>query len=110
MNCLRPSHCNNFVLSKNGNLISSSGLPIQGYAIDPATGQADQTQLEDIHIDFNTKAAPVFTSSMTLNGNLDAAEKQLSYALKLTRGDYPTNAKINQRLADIAEIRAQMDA
>lgn len=45
-----------------------------------------------------------------LNGNLDAAEKQLSYALKLTRGDYPTNAKINQRLADIAEIRAQMDA
>ena len=45
-----------------------------------------------------------------LNGNLDAAEKQLGYALKLTRGDYPTNAKINQRLADIAEIRAQMDA
>ena len=45
-----------------------------------------------------------------LNGNLDAAETQLSYALKLTRGDYPTNAKINQRLADIAEIRAQMDA
>jgi len=45
-----------------------------------------------------------------LNGNLDQAQKQLEYALKLTRGDYLTTAKINQRLADIAEMRAQMDA
>lgn len=45
-----------------------------------------------------------------LNGNLDQAEKQLTYALKLTRGDYLSSAKINQRLADIAEIRVQMDA
>ncbi len=44
------------------------------------------------------------------NGNLDQAEKQLSYALKLTRGDYLTSAKINQRLADIAVMRSQMDA
>ena len=44
-----------------------------------------------------------------LNGNLDQAEKQLNYALKLTRGDYLTSAKINQRLADIAVMRAQMD-
>jgi predicted Zn-dependent protease len=45
-----------------------------------------------------------------LNGNLDQAEKQLGYALKLTRGDFLTSAKINQRMADIAEMRAQMDA
>jgi len=44
-----------------------------------------------------------------LNGNLDQAEKQLSYALKLTRGDFLNSAKITQRLADIAEMRAQMD-
>jgi len=44
-----------------------------------------------------------------LNGNLDQAEKQLNYALQLTRGDYLTSAKINQRLADIAVMRAQMD-
>ena len=44
-----------------------------------------------------------------LNGNLDAAEKQLSYALKLTRDDYLTTAKVNQRLTDIAEMRSQMD-
>lgn len=45
-----------------------------------------------------------------LNGNLDQAEKQLTYALKLTRGDFLTSAKINQRMADIAVMRAQMDA
>jgi len=45
-----------------------------------------------------------------LNGNLDQAEKQLSYALKLTRGDFLNSAKMNQRLADIAQMRAQMDS
>jgi len=44
-----------------------------------------------------------------LNGNLDQAQKQLQYALKLTRGDYLTSAKINQRLADIAEMRVALD-
>lgn len=44
-----------------------------------------------------------------LNGNLDQAQKQLEYALKLTRGDFLTSAKINQRLADIAEMRVALD-
>ena len=44
-----------------------------------------------------------------LNGNLDQAEKQLDYALKLTRGDYLNSAKITQRLRDIAEMREQME-
>jgi predicted Zn-dependent protease len=44
-----------------------------------------------------------------LNGNLDQAQKQLQYALKLTRVDYLTSAKINQRLVDIGEMRAALD-
>ncbi len=44
-----------------------------------------------------------------LNGNLDQAEKQLTYALKLTSKDYLTSAKINQRLRDIGELRQQME-
>jgi predicted Zn-dependent protease len=44
-----------------------------------------------------------------LNGNLDQAEKQLKYALKLTRDDYLSSAKINQRLRDISEMREQME-
>lgn len=67
------SRAGNFVLSKNGNLISSSGLPIQGFAVDPVTGQPDLTSLQDINIDLNAKASPVFTSEMTLSGNLDSA-------------------------------------
>lgn len=66
------SRAGNFVLNNNGNLISSSGLPIQGFAIDPTTGEPDLTALEDIYIDLNTKASPEYTSSMAVTGNLDA--------------------------------------
>jgi predicted Zn-dependent protease len=45
-----------------------------------------------------------------LNGILDQAERQLMYALKLTRDDYHTTAKINQRLRDIARMREQMES
>ncbi len=44
-----------------------------------------------------------------LNGILDEAERQLNYALKLTKSDYHTSARINQRLRDIAEMRQQME-
>ena len=45
-----------------------------------------------------------------LNGILDEAEKQLTYALKLTRNDYLTTAKIRQRLTDITRMREQMES
>ena len=44
-----------------------------------------------------------------LNGALDEAEKQLSYALKLTGQDYPTRARITQRIKDLARMREQME-
>ena len=43
------------------------------------------------------------------NGNLDQAEKQLDYALKLAGNDYLTSAKVTQRLRDIARMREQME-
>ncbi len=44
-----------------------------------------------------------------LNGLLDQAEEQLNYALKLARQDYPTMAKINQRLQDVQALREAME-
>lgn len=44
-----------------------------------------------------------------LNGALDQAKKQLTYALKLTRGDFPASARINQRLEDINKMQEQME-
>jgi predicted Zn-dependent protease len=44
-----------------------------------------------------------------LNGALDEAKKQLSYALKLTHGDFLTSSRINQRLEDIARMQEQME-
>lgn len=45
-----------------------------------------------------------------LNGILDQAERQLNYALKLTKSDYHTSATINQRLRDVADMREQMES
>jgi len=45
-----------------------------------------------------------------LNGALDQAEEQLTYALKLTRGNFPKTARIEQRLKDIAKMREQLEA
>ena len=44
-----------------------------------------------------------------LNGSLDEAKKQLTYALKLTRGDFLSSAKINQRLEDVAKMQEQLE-
>lgn len=44
-----------------------------------------------------------------LNGVLDQAEKQLSYALKLAGTDHVNSSRINARLADIGEMRARME-
>lgn len=44
-----------------------------------------------------------------LNGSLDQAHKQLTYALKLTRGDFPASAKISQRLDDVARLQEKME-
>ncbi|WP_241521241.1 M48 family metalloprotease [Kineobactrum sediminis] len=44
-----------------------------------------------------------------LNGNLDQAEKQLNYAMKLVGRDHVTAARVNERLRDIADLRARME-
>jgi predicted Zn-dependent protease len=44
-----------------------------------------------------------------LNGALDEARKQLTYALKLVRNDFLTSARINQRLEDITVMQERME-
>jgi len=45
-----------------------------------------------------------------LKGNLDAAQRQLAYALKLVNDDFTTSALINERLGDVIEMRAALEA
>jgi predicted Zn-dependent protease len=45
-----------------------------------------------------------------LNGVLDEAEKQLRYALNLIDWDYTASARINQRLRDVADMRAMLES
>tara|TARA_R110002073_G_scaffold159307_1_gene314521 strand:- start:63 stop:851 length:789 start_codon:yes stop_codon:yes gene_type:complete len=44
-----------------------------------------------------------------LNGALDEAKKQLSYALKLAGNNFHVTARINQRLEDVARMQEQME-
>ena len=44
-----------------------------------------------------------------LKGSLGDAKKQLTYALKLTQGNYLVSAKIHQRLADVARMQERME-
>jgi len=44
-----------------------------------------------------------------LNGALDEAKKQLTYALKLTRGDFLSSAKISQRLEDVVRMQERLE-
>jgi len=44
-----------------------------------------------------------------LNGILDEADKQLMYALDLSKKDHLTTAKIHQRLRDVADMRRKME-
>jgi len=44
-----------------------------------------------------------------LVGNLDAAETQLGYALKLTGDNYTESAQINERLRQVVEMQAELD-
>ena len=43
-----------------------------------------------------------------LNGVFDEAERQLNYALRLSRDNYHTAAKVNQRIRDIGVMRQKM--
>ncbi len=44
-----------------------------------------------------------------LNGDLEQARKQLTYALKLTGSDFHASSRINQRLADVARMQEQLE-
>jgi len=44
-----------------------------------------------------------------LVGNLDAAQRQLSYALQLVGDDFTRSAQINERLSQIIDMRAALD-
>ncbi len=44
-----------------------------------------------------------------LTGNMDEAERQLNYAMKLVGSDHVTAARLNERLRDVATLRQRME-
>jgi flagellar hook protein FlgE len=60
-----------FTMDKNGYLVNSAGQYLNGWAVNPQTGIADQNALNPIQIS-QTSANPVATSTVTLSANLPA--------------------------------------
>jgi flagellar hook-basal body protein len=60
-----------FIIDKDGFLVSTDGLRVQGYMLSPETGQIDYTQETDIQIS-NALAASSRTRNVQLGLNLDA--------------------------------------
>lgn len=58
-----------FQLDKNGYIVNSGGAYLQGWAVDPSTGAADQSTLAPIHIT-ETQFNPVPTANVALSANL----------------------------------------
>ncbi len=61
----------NFTLDKNGYLVNDVGQVLNGWAVNPATGVVDQTQVTPIAIN-QSAIAPVATQNVTLDANLPA--------------------------------------
>ncbi len=63
----------NFAFNRAGELVTASGLNVQGFAIDTATGLPDMTRVNDITVDLAAVSPPRYTSDVSIAGNLDAA-------------------------------------
>ncbi|GIV59777.1 MAG: hypothetical protein KatS3mg043_0866 [Rhodothermaceae bacterium] len=61
----------NFSINNAGELVSNSGLQVQGWALDE-NGQVQSAGIEDIRIPLNATAPPQQTSNLFLRGNLNA--------------------------------------
>ncbi len=62
----------NFTFNDQGELVTSNGLNVQGFAYDKTNNQIDRSQMQDIKIDWSTTEEARFTDEMTLGGNLSA--------------------------------------
>ena len=63
----------NFTFNNSGELVTASGLNVQGWVID-ANGDIDRSQLSNVQVDFLAQGAadPKFTENVMLSGNLSA--------------------------------------
>lgn len=62
----------NFTTNYKGELVSTNGFNVQGWAFDQQTGQLITGELKDLKIDPNAKEPAKFTENVQVGGNLSA--------------------------------------
>jgi flagellar hook protein FlgE len=61
----------NFAFNSEGELVTSGGLPVQGYSVDEQ-GNVDTTGVQDIQLDMERTAPPKATETLSFGGNLSS--------------------------------------
>ncbi|MDF1616823.1 flagellar hook protein FlgE [Petrocella sp. FN5] len=69
-----------FRIDEAGNLVNPEGLNVMGWKADPATGEVQKGQVQPIQIlnPVNLYSEPTATSNITLSGNININDTQLS--------------------------------
>lgn len=62
----------NFIFDENGTLVTTDGIPIQGYAVD-VNGDVDVSQLGNIKLDYGQQEPPTATENIVIANNLSTS-------------------------------------
>ena len=76
----------NFTFDRSGRLITSDGLKVQGWQLDP-NGEIDMSQTQDIQVDWGAQSPPKATENVTVGGNL-SAEAEGGHVETISRAVY----------------------
>ncbi len=82
-----------FIFDEDGTLVTSGGLPVQGYAVD-ANGDVDVSRLSDISIDYSQQEAPQSTTNVVLANNL-SADTEVGETVETQTGVYDDQGKLH---------------
>lgn len=68
------SRAGNFTFNREGHLVTSGGLNVQGWAFDAQTGQLIPGELRDVEMDINAQLPAQRTSNIEIGGNLPSGD------------------------------------
>jgi len=79
-----------FRIDEAGNLVNPEGLNVMGWKADPATGEVQKGQVQPIQIlnPVNLYSEPTATENITLSGNININDTQLTTGVPFTANFY----------------------
>ncbi len=82
-----------FIFNEDGTLVTSGGLPVQGYAVD-SNGDVDVSRLGDISLDYAVQEAPEATMNVILGNNL-SSDTEVGDTVETQTGVYDDQGRLH---------------